>query len=123
MATLAATVLAGSPAIADDAKPSHKWRIEISEGANSDGNLRFVVTPVGGDITTVDVPIKKGRGENDVAKDVRDGFTRALPAGQYEVEVDDGEDVLVKSKDPNPKFSLSMADSTVKGTRVHVEHD
>jgi hypothetical protein len=123
MAALAASALTGSAALADDEKPSHKWRIEVSEGANSDGTIRFVVTPVGGELTTVEVPIKRGRAENDVAKDVRDGFVRALPAGVYEVEVDDGEDVLVKSKDPAPKFTLSMADSTVKGTRVHVEHD
>ena len=123
VAALAASVLAGSAAIAADDKPSHKWRIEVSEGANTDGTIRFVVTPVGGDITTVDVPIKKGRAENDVAKDVRDGFVRALPAGAYKVEIDDGEDVLVKTKDPAPKFSVSMVDSTVKGTRIHVEHD
>jgi hypothetical protein len=123
VAALAASVLAGGAVLADDAKPSHKWRIEVSEGANNDGTIRFVVTPVGGELTTVEVPIKKGRGENDVAKDVRDGLIRALPKGVYEVEVDDGEDVLVKSKDPAPKFSLSMVDSTVKGTRIHVEHD
>src|SRR5262245_66041271 len=102
VAALAASVLLGGTAIAADPKPSHKWRIEVSEGANNDGTIRFVVTPVGGEITTVEVPIKKGRGENDVAKDLRDGFIRALPAGLYEVEVDDGEDVLVKSKDPAP---------------------
>jgi hypothetical protein len=123
LAALAASVLAGGAATAADPKPAHKWRIEVSEGANNDGTIRFVVTPVGGEITTVEVPIRKGRGENDVAKDVRDGFARALPAGVYEVEVDDGEDVLVKNKDPAPKFSLAMVDSTVKGTRIHVEHD
>jgi hypothetical protein len=122
-AAVATTALLGGVAAADDAKPSHGWRIEISEGANSDGTIRFVVTPVGGDITTVEVPIREGRGENDVAKDVRDGFRRALPPGVYEVEVDDGEDVLVKSKDPAPKFSVSVVDSTVKGTRVEVERE
>jgi hypothetical protein len=123
VAALAASVLVGGAAIGADPKPAHRWRIEVSEGANTDGTIRFVVTPVGGEITTVEVPIKKGRAENDVAKDVRDGFVRALPTGAYEVEVDDGEDVLVKNKDPAPKFSLAMVDSTVKGTRIHVEHD
>jgi hypothetical protein len=69
----------------------------------------------------VEVPVKKGRSENGVAKDVRDAFVRALPAGLYEVEVDDGEDVLVKNKSSAPEFSVAMTDSTVKGTRVEVE--
>jgi hypothetical protein len=116
-----AAAVAGSAALADDDKPSHRWRIEVSEGANSDGTLRFAVTPVGGEMTTVEVPVKKGRAENDVAKDVRDGFVRALPAGAYDVEVDDGEDVLVKNKAPAAEFRVSLLDSTVKGTRVEVE--
>ena len=123
LAALAASVLAGGAAIAADPNPAHHWRIEVSEGAHNDGTIRFVVTPVGGEITTVEIPIRKGRSENNVAKDVRDGFIRALPAGIYEVEIDDGEDVLVKSKASTPKFSVSMVDSTVKGTRIHVQHD
>jgi hypothetical protein len=122
-AVLAASAFTGGAALGHEARPAHSWRIEVSEGANSDGTIRFVVTPVGGEITTVAIPIKKGRAENDVAKDLRDGFISALPTGGYEVEVDDGEDVLVKTKDPAPKFSVIMIDSTVKGTRVNVEHD
>jgi len=121
VAAMAATVLAG-PAIANDVKPSHAWRIEISEGANSDGTIRFAVTPVGGAMTTVEVPIKNGRAENNVAKDVRDGFKSALPA-EYKVEVDDGEDVLIKTKDPVPKFTVALVDSSVKSVRIEIEHD
>ena len=121
VAAMAATVLAG-PAIANDVKPSHAWRIEISEGANSDGTIRFAVTPVGGEMKTVEVPIKNGRAENNVAKDVRDGFKSALPA-EYKVEVDDGEDVLIKTKDPVPKFTVALVDSSVKSVRIEIEHD
>ena len=121
VAAMAATVLAGT-AIAKDVKPSHAWRIEISEGANSDGRIRFAVTPVGGEMTTVEVPIKNGRAENSVAKDVRDGFKSALPA-EYKVEVDDGEDVLIKTKKPVPKFTVALVDSSVKSVRIDIEHD
>jgi hypothetical protein len=123
-AAMVATILAGTTAIAGDAKPRHKWRIVFSEGANSDGTIRFAVTPVGGDTMTVEVPIKDGRSENHVAQDVRDGFKQALPADQYHVEVDDGEDVLVKSKGSDAaKFTVSLVDSSVKSVRIHVEHD
>lgn len=119
---IAATVLAGPAAVADDdATASHRWRIDVSEGANNAGTIRFVLTPAGGDMTSVEVPVAKGRHENDVAKDVRDAFIRALPAEQYSVEVDDGEDVVVSNKDPAPKFTIAVVGSDVKGTRIHVE--
>lgn len=121
-AAIVATGLAGTAAIAKDVKPSHRWRIEISEGANSDGRIRFAVTPVGGEMTTVEVPIKNGRAENNVAKDVRDGFKSALSA-EYNVEVDDGEDVLIKTKNPTPKFTVALVDSSVRSVRINVEHE
>jgi hypothetical protein len=31
------------------AKPSNKWRIEVSEGANADGEIVFRIEPVGGE--------------------------------------------------------------------------
>ena len=117
---MAATILAGTAAIAADTKTSHRWRIEVSESANSDGTIRFAVTPVGGESKTVEVPIKNGRSENHVAKDIRDAFKSALSA-EYTVEVDDGEDVLVKAKNPMPKFTVALVDSSVKSVRIHVE--
>lgn len=123
VAALAASMLAGGAAVAADPKPAHKWRIEVSEGANNDGTIRFVVTPVGGEITTVEIPIRKGRGENDVAKDVRDGFVKALPAGIYEVEVDDGEDVLVKKHGSTPNFDMIVVRNTADGLRIHLQRE
>jgi len=122
-AALALTVFAAAPLFADDAKPSNKWRIEISEGANNDGTIRFALTPVGGEATQVQVPIKEGRSEDGVAKDVRDAFIAALPSEQYDVEVDDGEDVLVKLKGQTPKFTVTVLGSDVKGTRVEIERE
>ncbi len=119
-AMIAATVLAGTAAIAADAKPSHRWRIEVSESANSDGTIRFAVTPVGGESKTVEVPVKNGRSENHVAQDIRNAFKSSLTA-EYSVEIDDGEDVLVKAKDPTPKFTVALIDSNVKSVRIHVE--
>jgi hypothetical protein len=119
---MAATVLAGTAAIAADAKPAHRWRIEVSEGANSDGTIRFAVTPVGGESKTIEVPIKNGRAENNVARDIRDAFKSALSA-EYNVEVDDGEDVLVKAKNPMPKYTVALVDSSVKSVRINVQHE
>ncbi len=127
-----AAVSAALPAVAQEAGPqadaqaaapaaalhySNKWRIQVSEGANNDGVLRFRLTPRDG--TPIDIPVslKKGRGENGCASDIRDAFKSALDKKSYAVEVDDGEDVLVKKR-KGPDFSIELVESTVKGTRI-----
>jgi len=112
-AGMAMAILAGTAAIAADAKASHRWRIEVSESANSDGTIRFAVTPVGGESKTIEVPIKNGRGENHIAQDISKALKAGLSA-EYTVEVDDGEDVLGKAKAPTPKFTVALLDSSVK---------
>jgi hypothetical protein len=100
-------------------KLSNKWRIEVSEGANSDGNIVFRVTPDQGTPTDVTVAIKDGRSENDVAKDIVAGLKQGLDAKVYKIERDDGEDVLVKKR-KGPSFELKLVESTVKSVRINV---
>lgn len=104
-------------------KLSNKWRIECSESAKSDGVVRFLVTPKGGEAIAVDVPIADGRGENGVARDLRDGFRAALDPKHFHVETDDGEDVLVKRKGGQPNFELRLVESTVKAVRLNVQKE
>ncbi len=95
-------------------KYSNKWRIEVKEGANNDGVARFRLTPKGEAATEVTVNVKDGRSENGVARDVKDTFKAALDPKRFHVEVDDGEDVLVKKKG-GPDFALQLLESTLKG--------
>jgi hypothetical protein len=101
---------------------SNKWRLEVSEGANNDGTLLFRVTPDKGTPQDVLVTLKKGRSENGVARDIRDTFKAKLDAKTYHVEVDDGEDVLVKKR-KGPNFEIKLVESTVKGTRINIEKE
>ena len=103
-------------------KLSNKWRVEVSEGANSDGNIVFRVTPDQGTATDVTVAIKDGRSENNVAKDIVAGLKQSLDAKVYKVERDDGEDVLVKKR-KGPNFELKLVESTVKSVRLNVEKE
>jgi hypothetical protein len=105
------------------ADTSNKWRIEVDGGANSDGQMIFRVTPEGGETIVVRVTVKKGTGENRVAKTIRDAFEVQLPRDQYHVEVDDGEDVLVKKKCKGVNFALTFEGSTVKNTEVELEKE
>ena len=101
---------------------SNKWRIQVSEGANNDGVMRFRVTPQGG--TPIDVPVtlKDGRGEDGCARDIRDAFQKSLDRKVFNIDLDDGEDVLVKKR-KGPDFALELVESTVEGTRVNFDRE
>ena len=110
--------LSASPATAGS---SNKWRIEVREGANSDAEIVFPVTPEGGEAIEVRVAVEDGTRENKVARTISDAFESQLPKDDYHVEVDDGEDVLVKKKRGAENFDLSLISSTVKSVRIDIE--
>lgn len=101
---------------------SNKWRLEVSEGANNEGVIRFRFTPKGGTSFEIPVNLKKGRGEDGVARDIRDTFKKSLDKSAYKVEVDDGEDVLVKVR-KGPDIAIEIAEQTVKGTRINLDRE
>lgn len=118
----AAQAVSPQPAAAPELHYANKWRMQVSEGANNDGVMNFRLTPKGG--TPIDIPVrlKKGRGEDGCARDIRDAFKKALDKKVYKVEIDDGEDVLVK-KHKGPDFSVQLIDSNVKGTRINFDRE
>jgi hypothetical protein len=122
LAQESAAAPAPAPAAAPDLKYSNKWRIEVKEGANNDGVVRFEVTPKGEAMIPVTVTIKEGRSENGVASDVKNAFKAALDKKRYKVEGDDGEDVLVKRKS-GPDLSIKLVESTLRGTHFDVERE
>ena len=101
---------------------SNKWRIEVKEGANNDGVLRFRLTPQGETPVEVAVEVKDGRSENGVAHDVRAALGAALDPARYHIEIDDGEDVLVKKKG-GPDFAIELLEDTIKGTRIDLDRE
>ena len=119
-----ALALAATSVTAQDKAPvySNKWRIEVSDRSQSDGTIQFRLTPKEGTATDVSVTIAMGRGENDIAKDIRDAMKTALDAKAFHVEVDDGEDVLVKKK-KGPDFALELVQTTVMATKLEIEKE
>lgn len=115
------SVMLAAMAFADASPTSNKWRIELSGQALTTGDLIFRVTPSQGDATDVAVNIKSGRAENNVAKDVRDALAAKLSPQRYSVEIDDGEDVLVKKKDGQPDFALELIEANVQNVAIKVE--
>jgi hypothetical protein len=122
-ASPAATEAAATPAApAAPLKLSNKWRIEVHEGSNNTGTLLFRVTPDKGTATDVVVNIEKGRSENGVATDIKNTFKKVLDPKVYHIETDDGEDVLVKKR-KGPDYEIKLVESTLKGTRIHLDKE
>jgi len=122
LAAIAATLLFAPATFAGDAAAkSNKWRIELDGQPLKTGDMQFRVTPSQGEPVDVVATIHSGRAENNVAKDVRDAFAAKLDPERFTVEVDDGEDILVKKKDGQPDFALELIESDVRNVNIKVE--
>lgn len=117
-AALSLAMLAG----AASASPSNKWRIQISSDADSAGVIVFDIVPVNGAPSSVTVQVPDDTDENDVADLIR-GAMAAQLGGMYNVEVDDGEDVLVKKADGAADFDLQLRQNTVEGVRINLDRE
>jgi len=113
----------GTPVTGDNTSLSNKWRIEVSEGAKSTGNMLFRVTSQGRPAIDVNVGITEGARENKVASTIRDAFRVQLPASEFKVEKDDGEDVLVKASGDTNRFALVLISNNVKSVRIRFDKE
>ncbi len=112
-------LLASAMAIAS---PSNKWRIQVSSDADSDGVVIFQIAPVKEPPVDVSVAIPKDAGENRVAHLIRDQL-RAKLGDSYRIEVDDGEDVLIKKHHGDANFDLTITQQTAKGVRITLDKE
>lgn len=97
----------------------NKWRLEFSGGAESAGRIVLQLAPSEGDPIRAMADIVEGRSENGVASDVRDAL-QAQAGKRYNVELDDGEDVLVKKDDGERDFVITIVENSVRGVRIDV---
>ncbi len=105
------------------ARPSNKWRIEFSEGANSDGVIVFRVSEEQREPIEVSACVSDGFGENRVARTVRDSFREQLQPDRFHVDIDDGEDVLVKARRGTGRFEIELLESTPRGVRINFDRE
>jgi hypothetical protein len=100
----------------------NKWRLEFSGNAESDGRIELLVSPSRGEPVRVAAQVAEGVGENDVARIVRSAL-QAQAGRLYNVEDDDGEDVLVKKKDGERDFVITVVSNSVRGVRIGVDSE
>ena len=98
----------------------NKWRLEFSGNAETAGRIVLQVAPAKGEPIRAAVAIPKGRAENDVARDVSAAL-QTVASGHYNVEVDDGEDVLVKKQDGERDFVVTIVENSVQGVRIEID--
>ena len=118
--SLAVLILA-SPALVL-AAPSNKWRIQVSSDADSDGVVVFRVAPTDAAPVDITVQVPKDAGENHIARLIRDTL-RARLGDRYKVEIDDGEDVLLKKHYGGADFDLTITQKTAAGVRITLDRE
>jgi hypothetical protein len=95
----------------------NKWRLQFSGDAESDGRIVLELSPAEGEPLRATAQIRNGRSENGVARDVAAAL-QAQAGKRYNIEVDDGEDVLVKRHDGERKFVVTIVENSVRGVRI-----
>ena len=108
--------------IAQAAPIENKWRLQFSGNAESSGELVLAFTPKDGAATEVRVEVEHRTSENGVARRVRDALREAI-GENYRIEVDDGEDVLVKRRWGRPRFNVSLVSNSVEGVRLNLDQE
>lgn len=114
----ASLMLAMSTASADGVE--NKWRVEFSGNAESAGRIVLQVAPAKGEPIRAVAEIANGRAENDVARDVGAAL-QAVASNHYNVEIDDGEDVLLKKQDGERDFVVTVVENNVQGVRIDID--
>jgi hypothetical protein len=106
-----------------NAIPSNRWRLQFSGASHSSGTIVLRFTPVGGDAFDVQIGVPDGTEENAVAGLVVSALKETLRPDLYQVERDDGEDVLVRKQDGTADFALQVISSTVGDVRINPDRE
>ena len=107
---------AGSPAV------ENHWRIEVSGNAQSAGELVIAVAAKNAPATNVTVAVADNTSENDVAALVANALAMKLFT-TYKVEHEDGEDIVLKARMGEPKFSVVLVSNTIEGVRIGLDEE
>src|SRR5690349_16638613 len=103
------------------AEPDSKWRLKFDHWAETDGELVLRIAPLNG--TPIDVSTKNSKDNTENAAAVLvSGALKAQLGKGYKVEVDDGEDVVIKKSGKTPKFEVTLVSSSVTGLNLKIKH-
>lgn len=115
----AAPAPAATPAAEAPLKYSNKWRIKFRGEAKSDGVLVFRMVQKGREPVQVSIPVKDGTNDDNIADLAEDALQKAFPR-DFNIEVDDGEDLLVKLAFWEGRSSLQLVGNDVRGLKIKI---
>jgi hypothetical protein len=99
------------------------YRISVDDDANSDGEIVFRVTTKDGTAKDVTVAIKKGTNENSGASAIKKAFVEQLGTKNYNIEMEDGENVIIERSGGKGDTSLVLVSNSVENVDVKVHWD
>jgi hypothetical protein len=124
--TPAATVEASAPAAPEidrsKLKYSNKWRIKFNGEAKSDGVMVFRMIMKDAEPVVVSIDIKDGTNDDNIADKVEKALKNGFPR-DFNIEVDDGETVLVKLNFMEGRSSLELLENTVAKVKIKIKKE
>lgn len=100
------------------ASPSNKWRIKCNHKSDVAGVISLRLTPEGQAAVDVEVAIPNNTSENEAARLIRKAIKASALGERYKIEIDDGEDVLIKRRSRQPNIDLEIVANTADGLSV-----
>jgi hypothetical protein len=119
-APLLLALCVSAPALAE---PSNKWRLEVDDAARTAGEVELSFAPVGAPASAVTIAIPAGTNEDAAALLIRAAIDERFGVGVYATEIDDGEDVLIKTHGSTPNFDLVLVRNTATGLELDLERE
>jgi len=103
-------------------EPADRWRLEFHDAADSDGIISFRLWVHEESPMHVDVPIRKGESDNEIATAARDALAGRL-GERYMAILVNGDDVLITARRGSPRFTVELLRDTALDVDVDVDRD
>ena len=100
----------------------NKWRLELSGNAETAGQVTLAIAGNDAEAILATVPIAEGLDEDAIASAVVNELRLRL-GDLYVIEQDDGEEIEIKRRPGDPKFSVSVVENTVQGLGISLDEE
>ena len=100
----------------------NKWRLELSGNAETAGQVTLAIAGNDAEAILATVPIAEGLDEDAIASAVVNELRLRL-GDLYVIVQDDGEEIEIKRRPGDPKFSVSVVENTVQGLGISLDEE
>ena len=119
----AALALTTALAAAESPDTSNRWRLQAGGESTADGVIVVRLSEIGAVVAEIPVSVPKHTAKKGVAERIRDSLNAGLEHDRYKVEVDDGEDVIIKAREDVKDFEIAIVSNTADGIEVKLDKE